>query len=201
MRDMDQVRVRPGALVVFEGLDKAGKSTQVDLFRRSIVPGTAAFPHMPSGDTAFTQGVYRLLEDHPPRSGLGRQLAHLSCHCENVPGILAALDKQAVVLDRWWWSTMAYGWFSGDVPATGLSEPAFRELIRTIWGPVRASIVFLFLSAREEDPNNASGVEAGYRGLAETHGAPVALVPDLTVAETHQFIIDELSELDLLDEK
>lgn len=198
---MKQIRVRPGALIVFEGLDKAGKSTQVDLFRRHIVPGTAAFPHMPSGDTAFTQGVYRLLEDHPPRSGLARQLAHLSCHCENVPGILAYLDTQAVVLDRWWWSTMAYGWFSGDVPATGLSEPAFDELVRTIWGPVTASIVFLFLSAREEDPNNASGVEAGYRELARSHRAPVVSVPELTVTETHQFIIDKLSELHLLDDE
>lgn len=186
---------------MFEGLDKAGKSTQVDLFRDSIVAGTADFPHMPSGYTAFTQGVYRLLEDHPPRSGLGRQLAHLSCHCENVPGILASLDTHAVVLDRWWWSTMAYGWFSGDVPATGLSEPAFGELVRTIWRPVTASIVFLFLSAREADPNNASGVEAGYRELARSHRAPVALVPDLKVAETHQYIIDKLSELDLLDEE
>lgn len=198
---MKQIRVRPGVLIVFEGLDKAGKSTQVDLFRRTLVQGTADFPHMPSGETAFTRGVYRLLEDHPPRSGLGRQLAHLSCHCENVPGILVSLDTKAVVLDRWWWSTMAYGWFSGEVPAADLSEAAFRELVQKIWEPITASVIFLFLSTREEDPNNASGVETGYRELARRQSSRVVVVPDLPVKETHQFIIERLSQFDLLDER
>lgn len=196
--DMEQIRVSPGALIVFEGLDKAGKSTQVDLLRSRIIPGTAAFPHMPSGTTAFTQGVYRMLEDHAPQSGLAKQLAHLACHCENVPAILETLRTHGVVLDRWWWSTMAYGWYSGDVSKAGLSESTFRELIRTIWEPVIASVVFLFLSAREDDPNNASGVEGGYRRLAtEPGGAPVILVPDLSADDTHEFIIDELRAADL----
>lgn len=195
---MDQIRVSPGALIVFEGLDKAGKSTQVDLLRSRIIRGTAAFPHMPSGETVFTKGVYRLLEDHPPQSGLAKQLAHLACHCENVPAILEALRTKGVVLDRWWWSTMAYGWYSGDVSQTGLSESAFRELIRAIWEPAIASVVFLFLSAREDDPNNASGVEGGYRQLAKTPGAtPVILVPDLAADDTHEFIIEELRAADL----
>jgi dTMP kinase len=194
---VEQIRVNPGALIVFEGLDKAGKSTQVDLLRSRIIPGTAAFPHMPSGETAFTQGVYHLLDDYPPQTGLAKQLAHLACHCENVPAILEALRTQGVVLDRWWWSTMAYGWYSGDVLQAGLSEAAFRELIRTIWEPLIASVVVLFLSAREDDPNNASGVEGGSRKLAETQSAPVLFVPDLSVDDTHEFLVEELRAADL----
>jgi dTMP kinase len=72
-------------------------------------PGTAAFAHMPSGTTAFTKGVYALLEHHPPESGLGKQLAHLACHCENMPVLLENSRPKALALDRWWWSTIAYG--------------------------------------------------------------------------------------------
>lgn len=189
---MDPIQVNPRALIVFEGLDKAGKSTQVELLRRRTAEGSATFPHMPSGETAFTQGVYRLLEDHPPRSGLGKQLAHLACHCENVPSIVEALGSKGVVLDRWWWSTMAYGWYSGAIPVTGLSEAAFLELIRAIWAPVVPSVVFFFVSPHEEDPNNVSGVETGYRELARRHTGPVILVPEMGVDDTHQFIVDEL---------
>src|SRR4051812_6277273 len=157
-RSMAGIGLNPGVLIVFEGLDKAGKSTQVDLLRDRLVEGTAAFPHMPSGDTAFTQGIYRLLEDHRPQSGLAQQLAHLACHCENVPAILDSLSLKGVVLDRWWWSTMAYGWYTGAVAQAGVSESTFRELIGAIWDRVQPDVIFLFLAAREEDPNNASGV-------------------------------------------
>ena len=87
---------------------------------------------------------------------------------------------------------MAYGWYTGAVTQAGVSESTFRELIGAIWDRVQPSVIFLFLAAREEDPNNASGVEAGYRELAKTQDAPVILVPDLGVDETQELIIDEL---------
>src|ERR1700684_2846410 len=101
---------------------------------------------MPSGCTAFTQGLYRVLEHEPPSSELARQLGHLACHCENMPELVRAAQSRALVLDRWWWSTVAYGWYGGDIQQTGISEAAFRELIARIWAPIPASMVFLFLT-------------------------------------------------------
>jgi thymidylate kinase len=184
-------------VIVFEGLDKAGKSTQLELLRTRVSPNGALFTHMPSGLTDFSRQLYSLLETRPPSSGLARQLAHLASHSENISKIREATGAGSLVLDRWWWSTMAYGWYGGDIPDTGLSESAFRELIECIWAPVTASIVFLFLTPREDDANNVDGVADGYRALAAGHGSNVALVPALTPDETHVFIVDTLREAGL----
>lgn len=192
-----QLHLSPGSVVIFEGLDKAGKSTQIDLLKARTLSGEAVFAHMPSGSTAFTKGLYDLLENHPPSSGLGRQLAHLACHCENMPGLVEAATSRALVLDRWWWSTMAYGWYGGDVPAAGISGAVFRELIGRIWAPVTPSIIFLFLTPREEDPNNVDGVAEGYRQLADDHPGTVVLVPTMSESETHAHIVATLTSAGL----
>lgn len=194
-----QVCIVPGSVIVFEGLDKAGKSTQLDFLRTRVAPGETLFTHMPSGLTEFSRQLYSLLEASPPGSGLGRQLAHLASHSENISKIIEAAAAGSLVLDRWWWSTMAYGWYGGDIPDTGLSESAFRELIECIWAPVTASIVFLFLAPREDDANNVDGVADGYRNLAARHIGNVALVPALTPDDTHKFIVDALNEAGLID--
>lgn len=148
--------LQPGAVVVFEGLDKAGKSTQLDRLRAQTDPATTLFAHMPSGHglptvNRFTDGVYDLLENRGPASGLGRQLTHLACHCEHVPALVDTAQSKAVVLDRWWWSTMAYGWYGHAVQDSRVTEATFKDLIGTVWALIRASIVFLFLTPREVD--------------------------------------------------
>lgn len=192
------IRLAPRSVIVFEGLDKAGKSTQLDLLKSSTSTEGTLFTHMPSGLTPFTRNLYAILESEPPASGLSRQLAHLASHSENVAALLAAARAGALVLDRWWWSTMAYGWYGGDVADTGLSEATFRELIDCVWAPVTASAVFLFLTPREDDPNNVDGVADGYRTLAERHGNGVFLVPDMTTADTHRFIVSALNDAGLI---
>lgn len=196
---MRQIGLTSGAVIVFEGLDKAGKSTQLELLRARVSSNGALFMHMPSGLTEFSRQLYSLLEANPPESGLARQLTHLASHSENIAKIVEAARGGSLVLDRWWWSTMAYGWYGGDIPNTGLSESAFRELIETIWAPVTASIVFLFLTPREDDANNVDGVADGYRDLADHHGGRVALVPTLTPEETHEFIVTALSDAGVID--
>lgn len=192
-----QISLAPGSVIVFEGLDKAGKSTQLELLRARFSTDETLFTHMPSGVTEFSRQLYSLLETNPPTSGLARQLAHLASHSENISAIVDAARAGSLVLDRWWWSTMAYGWYGGDIPNTGLSESAVRELIECIWAPVTASIVFLFLTPREDDANNVDGVANGYRALATRHSGIVALVPALAPDETHKFIVDALSEAKL----
>ena len=192
-----QINFAPGSVIVFEGLDKAGKSTQLELLRARVSTETTLFTHMPSGLTDFSRQLYSLLEENPPGSGLARQLTHLASHSENISKIIDATGAGSLVLDRWWWSTVAYGWYGGDIPGTGLSESAFRALIDCIWVPVTASLVFLFLTAREEDPNNVDGVAEGYRTLAARHPGNVAHVPELSPDDTHEFIIEALSEANL----
>lgn len=192
-----QIHLTRGSVIVFEGLDKAGKSTQLELLRARVSPETTLFTHMPSGLTDFSRQLYSLLEGNPPGSGLARQLTHLASHSENISSIIDTMGAGSLVLDRWWWSTMAYGWYGGDVPTTGLSEAAFRELIDCIWAPVTASIVFLFLTPRAKDPNNIDGVAEGYRTLAARHAGNVVRVPPLSPDDTLEFIIEALGEADL----
>ena len=193
-----QITLNHGSVIVFEGLDKAGKSTQLELLRARISTDTTLFTHMPSGLTDFSRQLYSLLEENPPESGLARQLTHLASHSENISQIINAAGAGSLVLDRWWWSTMAYGWYGDDLPRTGLSESGFRELIDCIWAPVTASIVFLFLTPREEDPNNVDGVADGYRTLAARHPGNVTHVPELKPDDTHEFIIEALNEANLV---
>lgn len=186
------LRLYPGKIVVFEGLDKAGKSTQLELLKTRVEEQCAYFAHMPSGCTAFSQDLYRVLENEAPSSSLARQLTHLACHCENMPKLTRAIESRALVLDRWWWSTMAYGWYGGDVQQAGISEATFRELIARIWAPITASMVFLFLTPHEEDSNNVVGVAQGYRRLGADQPRITVTVPTMSPTDTHEYIVTEL---------
>src|SRR5258708_36870334 len=110
----DNVRLRPGTLIVLEGLDRTGKSPQADALKalRWAEPAPV-FAHMPSGLTALTGEIYRLTEHTPITSPLARQLLHLACHAENIDTLARARQTSGVVLDRGWWSTVAYGWSRG----------------------------------------------------------------------------------------
>jgi thymidylate kinase len=125
--------MRLGAVVVFEGLDRAGKSTQLDrLSALSWSHPRPTFAHMPSGLTSLTSRIYALTEGVPISSPLARQLLHLACHAENMAELVAGRDRSGLVLDRWWWSTMAYGWHAHG-QALGIDASTFRRLIEAVW--------------------------------------------------------------------
>ncbi|KAA6431349.1 hypothetical protein FQ330_11350 [Agrococcus sediminis] len=188
--------IRRGAVIVFEGLDQTGKSTQLNRLRGSLDAESTVFAHMPSGFTTFTERVYRALEgetaDEKPRSGLAQQLAHLACHAESVPDLKRAAETRSLILDRWWWSTLAYGWYGGSVKQSGLPESSFKELIDTIWSPIMPSIVFVFLEPHHLDPNNAPGVQDGYRALLDEYAESAVVVPVASEEETHSFVTETL---------
>jgi len=188
------LRLHPGTAIVFEGLDRTGKSTQLKKLSNALDSGSVVFAHMPSGFTPFTHNIYRILESkrRKPTSGLAQQLAHLSCHAESVSSLVEAARSKALVLDRWWWSTLAYGWYGGSVETSGLSEESFRELIDTIWRPIDPSLVFVFLAPHQIDSNNTEGVEAGYRDLLLRHPDVAVTVPSEDADSVHRFIVEEL---------
>ena len=193
---MSQVTLamNPGVTVVFEGLDRTGKSTQLDLLKAVLAPESIVFAHMPSGFVPFTHRVYEALEaeEEKPSSGLAQQLAHLACHAESIGRLVEATRSKALVLDRWWWSTLAYGWYGGSVEQSGLSEESFRDLIAAIWSPVAPSAVFVFLEPHQLDSNNNQGVEAGYRALLDQHPDLAVVVSSDTPEATHAFVVQSL---------
>jgi len=192
-------RLRTGTLVVFEGLDRAGKSTQIDRFRTANwAQPEPVFLHMPSGQTELTQAIYGLTEHSAIDSPLCRQLLHLACHAENQGSIRGARAAGGVVLDRWWWSTVAYGWATGAVQSLGVSESVFFGLISAVWRDQPPDAVLLFLNPYEVDTLNTDAVSDSYRELAETHADIAIVVPSGDPEATEEFIARELRERGIL---
>lgn len=164
------LHLRPGSLIVFEGLDRSGKSTQI---KRLSAPDWAApgprFTHMPSGMTDLTSSIYSLTENSPISSSLARQLLDIACHAENTGPITDARAQHGLFLDRWWWSTVAYGWFGAGLARSGLSESVFFGLIESVWAANQADVVFLFMTPHQNDSLNRDEVRSGYTALAAEH--------------------------------
>ncbi len=190
-----------GTLIVMEGLDKAGKSTQIDRLRAVLDPSGTTFAHMPSGFTRFSAGVYSLLEDRGqrPASGLAQQLAHLACHADSMPRLVDSTRDGALVLDRWWWSTLSYGWYSGALDDTAFTYPQFEALVKNVWAPIIPSLVFVFRTPHELDSNNNDRIAYGYTRLLEQHSDVATAIPDLNPDQTTELILSELAARGLVE--
>jgi dTMP kinase len=190
---------QPGSLVVFEGLDRSGKSTQLKrLSRLNWAAQGPLFVHMPSGLTALTKRIYALTENENIRSPLGRQLLHLACHAENIASIAEARIQHGLILDRWWWSTVAYGWYAGHLAASGVSESAFLGMIKSIWSGQAADLLFLFMKPFENDELNREEVRSGYMALAKEHPSTTVVVPPGDPEATTGFVLGNLRDRELL---
>jgi dTMP kinase len=188
------MQLRPGALIVLEGLDKTGKTTQRD--RLASLPWADPAPivtHMPSGLTPVTEAIYQLTEQHSISSPLARQLLHLACHAENVPQLLRAHSVQGVFIDRWWWSTVAYGWFGAGLRSE-LDEATFLAVISMIWSGLPADLVFLFLAPHGHDVLNEPAVTQGYRWLASRYHQIAIEVPHADPDATTAFLLRQMRE-------
>jgi len=191
--------LRPGSLVVFEGLDRSGKSTQIEKISKLdwVTPGPG-FTHMPSGMTRLTENIYSLTEREKISSPMARQLLHLACHAENITAIAEAREQQGLFLDRWWWSTVAYGWYAGNLEQTGLTRSTFFGLIDAIWSGEPADVLFLFMAPFERDELNRDEVRVGYQTLAAEHASTTVVVPESGPEETTAFILANLRSRELL---
>jgi dTMP kinase len=193
------LHLRPGSLIVFEGLDRSGKSTQIK--RLSALDWAAPgprFTHMPSGMTDLTTNIYSLTENNQISSPLARQLLHIACHAENIGPIADARVRHGLFLDRWWWSTVAYGWYGAGLARSGLRESVFFGLIESVWSGHQADAVFLFMTPYENDRLNRDEVRSGYAALAAEHEAITVAVPPVGADETTDFILASLRARELL---
>ena len=196
---MTSLQLRPGSLIVFEGLDRSGKSTQIKRLSALdwAVPGPG-FIHMPSGMTDLTRNIYSLTENSQISSPLARQLLHLACHAENIRPIADARARHGLFLDRWWWSTVAYGWYGARLAGSGLNESVFFGLIESVWSAQRADTVFLFMAPHKSDQLNKDEVRNGYAALAADHESITITVPSVSQEETTRFILATLRTRELL---
>ncbi len=169
---------RGGELIVFEGPDGVGKSSLAksltdSLIASKILTQYVAFP----GNKAGTIGdfVYRI--QHNPQnaeitslSNTSLQALHVAAHLDAIESqIIPALsDGRTVVLDRFWWSTWAYGILSGLKIST---LKAMIEMELSHWGSVFPSIVFLLIPEdpfrKDVDMSTWERLKVEYQKLAE----------------------------------
>lgn len=140
------IRTR-GRLIVFEGADGSGKTTISKRLASALEARGQkclwlAFPgHEPD---MLGAEIYAL--HHDPRfasaPALSIQLLHVAAHVEAIERrILPALKAGSwVVLDRYWWSTLAYG-LAGKVDPAALRLAIKIEKLQ--WGTVRPALAFL----------------------------------------------------------
>jgi dTMP kinase len=79
---------------------------------------------MPLGLTLLTSSIYALTEHEPISSPLARQFAALGVPRGELARTRGRLRPRRLVLDRFWWSTMAYGWYAHS-EALGIAAPTF----------------------------------------------------------------------------
>lgn len=186
------MQFRPGSVVVFEGLDRTGKTTQLQRLRDlNWADPSPVLAHMPSGFTKVTADIYALTETVSMTSPLGRQLLHLACHAENMTALQKGRDDGGLILDRWWWSTVAYGWFGGGLSAV-MEEATFRGMVDAVWSGLQADVVFVFDTPLEQDRWNVDGVKEGYLSLAAENPDVAVMVPPSDVDSTADFIMSTL---------
>lgn len=138
-----------GTLILIEGLDRSGKSTQVDLLHRRLGGKLVKFPDR---TTRIGGIINQYLVD--PSFTLTDQSAHLlfsANRWEVVPDIIAALERgESVVMDRYIYSGIAYSLAKSK---TGTNDPQMGD-VQWLYSPDKGLpkpdlTLFLTLSLEE----------------------------------------------------
>lgn len=190
--------IKPAQLIVFEGLDAAGKTTQAQFFEGGQ---DILVSHQPSGAPGIGKQIYQLTEGVIGLNPTARQFLHLACHAQHWQDeLLPALNAgKTVVLDRFWWSTVAYGYFDGKVANGRMDPQEFIDLVRLPMPPhLVPDILFYFNKPYAEDRHNTERLVRGYEWLASylSHPNhvqyPIYRVPWGTTMEVHAWIMGVL---------
>ena len=182
----------PGSLAVFEGLDRAGKTTQINQLLALPWDSGPAQAHMPSGVAHLTDDIYDVTEARKSDSPLALQLLHLAAHVINMPKLLELRSKRGLILDRSGWSTLAYGGFGAGMDAVGVAPATFCDLVLGIWSRMEPNVVFLFDDPFDLDVANTSVAQRSYRRLAEDAGALCVKIARGRPESVHEQILAEL---------
>jgi thymidylate kinase len=172
-----------GRLIVLEGPDGVGKSTLAEaiasaLVRRGIRNERLSFPGRDEG--SLGRHIYELHHD-PERFGIAHltpeslQLLHIAAHLDAIASrIVPAIQAGSwVILDRYWWSTWAYGIVAG---ADRKTLDAMIDVERAAWRGIVPTPAFLI---ERNEPYRLEGTLARWREFARAYA-------DLARAESHR---------------
>lgn len=165
-----------GRLFVFEGSDGVGKSTISEkvaehLRKRGFDVLLLSFP----GKEPNSLGdlVYKI---HHKEFGIGNisaaslQALHIAAHIDCIENRIrpAILDRKTIILDRYWWSTMAYGLAAG-IPKSILDTMVSLE--KKVWGNLLPEKLFLITRNEpfraELDNRSWTRIGSAYQDLYE----------------------------------
>ncbi|MGE7471997.1 dTMP kinase [Bosea sp. NPDC003192] len=168
-------------MVAFEGPNEVGKTTvSRELAHQLSASGRSCEWHAFPGRSPGTLGQHIYDLHHRPASfGLGEvapsaiQALHIAAHLDAIertilPKLAAGVD---IVLDRYWWSTIAYGVATG-VPSRLLDSLVASELIA--WNGLQPTLVVVldrsFAKPRSQERSCADVLQREYRRLLEAAG-------------------------------
>ncbi len=163
---------------IFEGIDNVGKTTIIHALKQQIQETTdykcvdVAFP----GNEPRTLGnlVYRIHHHEKqyfdvPINETSLQLLHIASHIDLIQRQLEPLSNSRciVLIDRFWWSTYAYG-LAGGVKESIIQSVIAPELL--YWKDIDIKKIFLVeRNKRQKDYeiNKENVIIGKYRQLAE----------------------------------
>ena len=186
------MRWLPGSLVVFEGPDRTGKTTQLTKLLALPWEMPPAVAHMPAGVAQSTQDIYDVTETRKTEEPLGVQLLHLAAHVFNMSTLLELLRQQGLVMDRCGWSPFAYGNFGVGMHHAGVSPELFVALVEGVWSRLQPDLLFLFDHPLADDEANTAAVMNSYRLLAERAGDSCVRLVVGSADEIHEQVMGEL---------
>lgn len=137
-----EMKKMAGKFIVFEGPDRAGKSTLARwLLGRMRKAGMHPFYAHSPATGAMGKQIYAMHHRLRGISPASRQALHVAAHLDAVPNqILPASRKGPVIIDRWWWSLAVYGKLA-EVPAETMSALVAAD--RMAWNPIVPDALFL----------------------------------------------------------
>lgn len=169
-------------LIVFEGNDGVGKTTIAnELSKRLSLYGAKVFSSPgKERDGSLGQFVYQyhdgqktvITETIPP---LSLQMLHVAAHISNYTNVIIPWIKRGnvAILDRWWWSTVAYG------KAFGIDDVNLYSVIRpelSIINDAIKEIVIVYISRDYESKHTREfdgELLTSYKGLVNQSEFPV----------------------------
>lgn len=196
-----------GRLIVFEGVDAAGKSTiSAEVYAAFIakhVPASVlSFPGKSPG--SIGQLVYRIHHD-PENFGVKQltptslQALHVAAHLDAIQRVIIPRleNGETVILDRYWWSTWAYGVADG-VDARILDLLIQAEVVSwSGWMPTALFYVTRNQPLRDEAMDKWTACKRAYETLVkrETGLYPIHVIENETHVEESVGKVIELCAL------
>ena len=191
---------KPAArIIVFEGADDVGKTTIIQATRDrlrqlNIDAESIAFPGNEAG--SIGEYIYKIYAGNATAcTAAALQALHIAAHVDSVERRLRPLAgfSKIILLDRSWWSTLAYGL------ANGLDEQFLRLLVSAelcVWSDIRPNLVIV---VSRRDRARQVAVEEAYRRLLPE----IASVSELRELQNDQTIDEAVDKVlgFILDEK